>query len=97
VYPSSLPAVESLVSFAALGRIPTGRRDGMRLRTDKRPLVRYGPGVRIGTEPWELEHARRSVGMAPDHSPAPITCGELRAILARLQRAEEQLRLVRGA
>jgi hypothetical protein len=48
--------------------------------------------MQIGTEPWELENARRSMAMAPEQSPAPITCGELRDLLARLQRAEERVR-----
>ena len=48
--------------------------------------------MQIGSEPWELENARRSMAMAPEQSPAPITCGELRDLLARLQRAEEQIR-----
>jgi len=52
--------------------------------------------MQIGTEPWELENARRSMAMAPEQSPAPITCGELRDLLARLQRAEEQVRGARG-
>jgi hypothetical protein len=44
--------------------------------------------MEIGTEAWQVEQARRSMAMAPPQSAAPITCGELAALLARLQLAE---------
>jgi hypothetical protein len=53
--------------------------------------------MEIGPEPWELENARRSMGMAPEQSAAPITCGELCRLITRLQDAEAELRRLRGA
>jgi hypothetical protein len=46
----------------------------------------------FGTEGWQLEQARRSLAMAPPQSQAPVTCGELERLVARLQRAEAELR-----
>ena len=69
----------------------------MRIYIDRQPFLRSGPPMRIGTERTEIENARRSVAVAPEESPVLVTCGELRDVLARLQRAEDDLRLLRGS
>jgi hypothetical protein len=62
----------------------------MRIHLDRRPFLRSGPPMRIGTGRTEIENARRSVALAPEESPVTVTCGELKRVLARLQDAENE-------